>query len=699
MNQQAKSVHLLPLTNILVDGFRFASSDVTAYILTHFHSDHYGGLTDAFPNGNDGARIYCTPITAALVENILGVEPRHIVAVPFDTPFSVPANQSGEMITARFLAANHCPGAAMVLVEGGPLGNKRLLHCGDMRYHVAMTGNPLLCPGSIDEVLLDTTYAHPKHVFPSQAACVRHAVDVVRAHLEGRIDAAMALSIDDAKAPLGNYKVTSSKAAGKQVAVGDADMTPTEPQYAGLHGPHVSLAPICSPSPLVGLDPQQHARDGESSTLFLVSAYVVGKERILVELARSLKLRVYVPASKLRIVQHLGLRAEDFAWFTADRTAASIHVTSMGSLGRAWPYFQPNFDGMLHYLRQVNRLHALAAAGQLPQSAAGVAAAAADASSSSSASSASRAPVSYSALEAAEEAEEKLFFEQASSAADDYDDNSATAEECSPAPPRKRARSDVSSPMQSSAAAASFSSVGNAAASGRYSRVVGIVPTGWVHTNKKKVFVWPWKPDDGAPSASSSTAAAPQPSVDDDMPAATAVIHTIPYSEHSSFDELVEFVRHVKPRKISPTVYSDEDDKRKILERFAHLVDSTAAKKEFLKAFQSSSSSSSSSSFSNSSASAGASRVTATSLSSSGSLPTAVMKSSAASSAKALKGALDDDDIIEIDSSSEAVSSSSTLAKTSTAAGYCHACQRDVSITAKGRCSRCTSEFVERRRT
>lgn len=53
----------------------------------------------------------------------------------------------------------------------------------------------------------------------------------------------------------------------------------------------------------------------------------------------------------------------------------------------------------------------------------------------------------------------------------------------------------------------------------------------------------------------------------------TTRVYQVPYSEHSSFPELVSFVERIKPSKITPTVNAgSETQKRKILKHFAHLT-------------------------------------------------------------------------------------------------------------------------------
>lgn len=62
-------------------------------------------------------------------------------------------------------------------------------------------------------------------------------------------------------------------------------------------------------------------------------------------------------------------------------------------------------------------------------------------------------------------------------------------------------------------------------------------------------------------------------------------IHLVPYSEHSSFTELQQYVKFLKPKQLVPTVGvgGDASGKKRaaILKHFRGLVDETASKARY----------------------------------------------------------------------------------------------------------------------
>ena len=163
----------VPGTPFIVDGFHYAWQDgrASAYILTHFHSDHYGGLTSAW----DGGTVYCNPVTAALVQQQLRVPASRIREVPMNEPVQVLG------CTVVLLDANHCPGAAMWLITTP--AQQVYLHVGDFRWHPKMKWHAPLRANAVgaggrplDALYLDTTYADAKYIFPAQEAVVAAVV-------------------------------------------------------------------------------------------------------------------------------------------------------------------------------------------------------------------------------------------------------------------------------------------------------------------------------------------------------------------------------------------------------------------------------------------------------------------------------------------------------------------------------------------
>jgi DNA cross-link repair 1A protein len=316
-------------TNFLVDRFCNLPPSTPAnkhWFLTHFHADHYKGLTSKFNRGI----IYCTPVTAALVKLQLRVRPEFIREVPIGSSITI----EGTRVT--YLPANHCPGAAMILFECP--GRRPLLHSGDCR--LASTLLPQLpqlenMRGNID-LILDTTYCDPQYTFPTQAEALNFAVDAVKAE---------------------------------------------------------------------AFNPK---------TLFLFGSYTIGKERLYLQAAKVLNCKIYVSATKKKILDCLDLPPDEAALLTTDDSETNLHAVPL------WMVSQKHMAKTLKYYR------------------------------------------------------------------------------------------------------------------GRFTNIVGFQPTGWTHTRD-----------------TTSTKAGRR------RQKGTLITYSVPYSEHSSFSELKEFVEWLKPRSIIPSVNND----------------------------------------------------------------------------------------------------------------------------------------------
>lgn len=163
-------------TDFNVDGFMYAHSSLTkSYWLTHFHSDHYGGITKDWNHGI----IYCSLPTANLVNQQLGVDKKWLHPLPIQTPTIV--ESKGKPVVVTLLDANHCPGAVMFLFE---IGQRRILHVGDFRWNTELMLNqgPLKTlytnQTRLDELYLDTTYCDERYSLPTQSEAIQATIDV-----------------------------------------------------------------------------------------------------------------------------------------------------------------------------------------------------------------------------------------------------------------------------------------------------------------------------------------------------------------------------------------------------------------------------------------------------------------------------------------------------------------------------------------
>jgi DNA cross-link repair 1A protein len=297
---------IVPGFALCVDAFRYGAVDgCRAYFLSHFHSDHYVGLTSSWSHGP----IYCSRVTANLVREQLRVDARWVVELEFEREAEV---ESAPGVVVTMIPANHCPGSAMFLFEkvvsgqGGARRLQRVLHCGDFRASREMITHPLLRPDPVDQTTgkkrqqridtcyLDTTYLNPKYAFPSQSSVMQACAD-------------LCVSLD-ASPPDDMLRHSAVAQNGSAIS-----------QF--LHPPPTAAQ---QPSPAATSLPPPRL-------LVVVGTYSIGKERLCVALAHALKSKIYAPPAKQRICACLE-DPELAALLTSDPRAAQVHMAPLFEL-------------------------------------------------------------------------------------------------------------------------------------------------------------------------------------------------------------------------------------------------------------------------------------------------------------------------------------------------------------------------------
>jgi DNA cross-link repair 1A protein len=308
---------IMPGFSIAVDAFRYGAVEGSnGYFLSHFHSDHYVGLTASWAHGP----IYCSKVTANLVRQQLRVDPKWVVDLEFERKTVVP-NTGGVEVT--MLHANHCPGSSLFLFEkvigqGKTPRTQRILHCGDFRACPAHIRHPKLRPNvledgtgkiighqKIDVCYLDTTYMNPKYAFPSQEEVIGACADMC-VSLSGR-----QVNKNDAwesmkrqRAGNGMVQFVEKKTADELETTKDIDL--------------VNAMAV-------------NSKDGNKDRgrlLVVIGTYSIGKERICLGIAKALNSKIFAPPNKQRICACLE-DPELNARLTTNPEEAQVHMTPL----------------------------------------------------------------------------------------------------------------------------------------------------------------------------------------------------------------------------------------------------------------------------------------------------------------------------------------------------------------------------------
>ncbi|KAF9952436.1 DNA break repair nuclease [Modicella reniformis] len=272
-----------------------------AYFLSHFHSDHYGGLTSSWKHG----LIYCSNITANLVISHLGVNSTYIKRLPMYEPVVV------NDVTVRLMDANHCPGSVLFVFD---LQNpqRRYLHTGDFRALPDMCLDPILCQPQnvpIDILYLDTTYSNSRYTFPPQDVVIREAVNLVCREVGIHNEQTVVAPVVKVAKKMNIMESWLRKESGNSEKL----------QSMSIKAAHSTKAN------------QKWQEPGEGNKIVIcVGTYLIGKERVFKAIAKAIKSKVFVQHSKLQILACLE-DPELMEMLTSDRLEARVHLLHMGS--------------------------------------------------------------------------------------------------------------------------------------------------------------------------------------------------------------------------------------------------------------------------------------------------------------------------------------------------------------------------------
>ena len=294
---------IMPGFFICVDAFRYgAVQGCNAYFLSHFHSDHYVGLTSSWCHGP----IYCSKVTANLVKQQLRVDPNYVVALDFEERVEVPGTQG---VAVTMIPANHCPGSSLFLFEkvigkGANPKVQRVLHCGDFRACPAHISHPLLMSDIVDSITgktkqqkidvcyLDTTYLNPRYAFPAQDDVIKSCADMCVSLKKERAEESDAWEVvkrERAGTGMAKFVQTSVKAEDDSIAM------------------------------------EIGSKKTRGRVLVVCGTYSIGKERICMGIARAMDCKIWAPPGKMRICAALE-DPELMSRMTDDPKEAQIHM-------------------------------------------------------------------------------------------------------------------------------------------------------------------------------------------------------------------------------------------------------------------------------------------------------------------------------------------------------------------------------------
>ncbi|CAE6398267.1 unnamed protein product [Rhizoctonia solani] len=327
--KKAPFYKVMPGMPIAVDAFCYGKiPGVTAYFLSHAHSDHYTNLSKSWTNGP----IYCSVTTGNLIKHMLRVDPKWVKPLPDNQAIEIP-DTGGVKVT--LVDANHCPGSSLFVFSGKQtvnagdspvkssfIGNDHqftYLHCGDFRACPTHAMHPAIHGRKLDIVYLDTTYLNPKYCFPPQAMVIDACAELAKRYVQGD-------------------KSTHSQ-SNTQKSLTTLLMNPAG--KGGWFKPSPRMLAQMQAGNSANPSSTGNSNNLEKKILVVVGTYTIGKERVLKAIAKALSSKIYCNSRKHAVFM-CQTDADLHTMLTKDSMTAQVHVLPLGQI---------NIEGLSEYLK------------------------------------------------------------------------------------------------------------------------------------------------------------------------------------------------------------------------------------------------------------------------------------------------------------------------------------------------------------
>lgn len=135
--------------------------------VSHAHRDHIARHQ----------KVIATKATLRLMQHRLGGIPS-AVAVPYNSPFTLGTHQ------VELLPAGHVLGSAQIRITRAD--GRRVVYTGDINLAPSLTAEPAQV-ASCDTLVIESTFGHPRYVFPAKEQVLRELEAWVRAELQAGV--------------------------------------------------------------------------------------------------------------------------------------------------------------------------------------------------------------------------------------------------------------------------------------------------------------------------------------------------------------------------------------------------------------------------------------------------------------------------------------------------------------------------------